>query len=618
MKWTTAHRERTAVRLLRWAPAFLLAALIQLLVLPGCGEAAMSVSVPEEVIRPGLAVVIRYTLPEAGECDLVLRSEEGTEVSVICKGHMARAGENSIFWNGTYNGIPAPEGTWRLCLEKDGASAETPVVIGRMAPYLVGVNAAESSVVTGAEVTVTYFAVAPGILQVLTGDGDSREKVAEKETEAGDGSIAFPVSLPAGQHTLMMVLTDGEGISSAEYPFTVTVLQAEPEEPAADPAAEEKTEEKKEPEQAKEDKIPKTLFTPSHTSPYEGQDPTANYWTTPMDITDEEAVWAALTAPMTVIDNGKGEKAQIILRSEPSAESEGVGSITCETQGVHVLERGEEWSLVECYSSSFHDSAILNWNALVQGYVLTGYLKEVIPNQNLGYVVDKLTQRLYVFRDGHLYSTLLVSTGLSNPRQPYNETRSGEFLMISRVGTFQSDNLVCSLGIRFNKGDLIHEVPHTENADGSSNYKSCESKLGTKASHGCIRVQRKRSPEGVDMAWIWNNYKKNTRLIIWEDWQGRQIEIPSDDSLLYYNPRGGRYYHSQEHCNSVNRAGLTFRSFPYGELDQEPYADLLFCEYCTPALRRAQIEEINRIYAEGGDHDPVMTEARKTCPRSLR
>ena len=204
-----------------------------------------------------------------------------------------------------------------------------------------------------------------------------------------------------------------------------------------------------------------------YTSPYAGQDIGLNYWTMPMDITQEEKIWQVLMAPITVVDAGKGEKAQVIIRSQPDKESDGVGVVTCETQGVHVLERGADWTLIECYSSSFHDSKILNWNTLVQGYVKTEYLKEVTPDQEMGMVIDKLTQRLYLFREGRLFSTLLVSTGLSNRRQPYNETRSGEFLLTSKVGTFASDNLKCAMAIRFNSGDLLHEVPYLLNRDGS-------------------------------------------------------------------------------------------------------------------------------------------------------
>ena len=42
------------------------------------------------------------------------------------------------------------------------------------------------------------------------------------------------------------------------------------------------------------------------------------------------------------------------------------------------------------------------------------------------------------------------------------------------------------------------------------------------------------------------------------------------------------------------------------------------CPACAAPARAGDIEQINRVYAEGGDHDPVMTEARKNCPRKLK
>ena len=50
---------------------------------------------------------------------------------------------------------------------------------------------------------------------------------------------------------------------------------------------------------------PGTKYNPLYTSPYEGTDRTLNGWTVPMDITDGEAVWQALMAPVTVVDDGK-------------------------------------------------------------------------------------------------------------------------------------------------------------------------------------------------------------------------------------------------------------------------------------------------------------------------
>ena len=559
----------------------------------------------EKEIHPWQTTVIHYSVPVTGPCDLLLRAEDGSMVFVVSQGHQANAGRNSLHWNGTHEGREAPEGRWRLCLEQEENAVEVPVTIGEKAPRILGAGMEASVADRGSIAALSFYATAAGSLELT---GPSGAPLARMETEAGQSRMLFPVDLEDGEHLLTLILTDAEGIASQPVSVTLSVRDAaDTPEPTMEPD--------RTPEPSPEPKI----FTPSLGSPWEGQDKAVHYWTVPMDIRDEEAVWKALTAPMTVIDNGKTEKAQIVIRASPSQESEGVGSVTCQTQGVHVLERGEEWSLIECYSSSFHNSPILNWNALVQGYVPTRYLTEVIPDQETGYVIDKLTQRMYIFREGHLFSTLLVSTGLSNKRQPYNETRSGEFLMTSKVGTFRSDNLSCGLAIRFNKGDLLHEVPYILQADGTTrNYRICEPKLGAKASHGCIRVQRKMTPEGVNMAWLWENHQKNIRLMIWEDWQGRQIPLPAEEQKVYYNPRGGSYYHSADHCASVDRADLVFEAFSYGDLDREPYAKLDRCEYCAPPLRKAEIEAINAVYAEGEDHDPVLTQARESCPRPLK
>ncbi len=355
-------------------------------------------------------------------------------------------------------------------------------------------------------------------------------------------------------------------------------------------------------------------FTPSYGSDYGPLPGERNYWTLPMDITDEQAVWEMLTAPITVVDSTKknGEKTQTYLYREPDEDSLKVGVVTCESQGVRVLEtRDDGWSLVECYSSSFHDTQVEAWNILVHGYIKTSRLKEVNPNPSMGIVVDKLTQRMYVFEDGKLLTTLLCSTGLvmwnGSKYQPYNETRSGEFLLMSKVGDLPSDRLVCSYAIRFNSGDCVHEVPHVNNRDGTPNYDNTEPKLGTKCSHGCIRVQRKKTPEGINMHEIYSRLKSGSKVkfVIWEDWQGRQIPIPDDSVTLYYNPEKGSYYHRSSFCYMAPK--VTFQPFSYGQLEEEPFAGLKACPYCVPPRRQADIEAVNAVYAFGGDHDELLT-----------
>ena len=141
-------------------------------------------------------------------------------------------------------------------------------------------------------------------------------------------------------------------------------------------------------------------------------------------------------------------------------------------------------------------------------------------------------------------------------------------------------------------------------------------KLGTKASHGCIRVQRQASPEGVNQKWLWNNYKRNTKILIWEDWQGRQIPVPDSETPLYCVKKRTGNYHTTTRCSGLR--GKRTEELTYGQLEDEAYRKLKPCPLCAAPSRIETIHTINETYAEGGDHDPVMTEARKNCPRKLK
>ena len=321
-------------------------------------------------------------------------------------------------------------------------------------------------------------------------------------------------------------------------------------------------------------------ITPSFRSeePRDGE-PDDTYWDTPMNLDDEEAIWKMLTLPMTVADIDMNK--QMVIYSKPDENSEGIGMLTGQSQGVHVLETLDNgWTKIETYSTSFHDSKVKNFNAFVTGYVPTKKLKTVEVNQNYGIVIDKLTQRLYLFVDGHLVTSLAVSTGKYNPdakkQQPYNETRSGEYLIIyTKTGALIDDEsgMVCNYALKFNAADYIHEVPHRKNNDGSKNYRGFEEILGNRASHGCIRVQSKMNRAGYNMAVLSDMIKKRqdkncVKLVIWEDYQGRQVKIPDDDTPLYYNPKGGSKYHSQDTCVNIKKRYRPLTEFSYGELDE--------------------------------------------------
>ena len=88
------------------------------------------------------------------------------------------------------------------------------------------------------------------------------------------------------------------------------------------------------------------------------------------------------------------------------------GSINGSLAAVHVLGEDEDgWTLIEGMRLLRPaSSADMSRPAL---------LKTVTPNNKYGIIIDKLTQRLYMFIDGKLWSSCAVSTGLPNKDQPY-------------------------------------------------------------------------------------------------------------------------------------------------------------------------------------------------------
>ena len=325
----------------------------------------------------------------------------------------------------------------------------------------------------------------------------------------------------------------------------------------------------------------------------------ACFWRLEMGRMDEAAVWKVLTQPVTVIEGKQREQVRILAEPDEKCKNY-VGVVTCASQAVHVLREEGEWTLIEAYSSSEEDSAVKVFAEQFQGYVKTKRLKTVEVDQHYGLVIDKLQQRLYVFKDGKLFTTMLCSTGFAKDKATlFHETPAGEFLMISWVGGFRAETLWCAYGMRINSGILIHEVPSRQETNKAgetyTSYARCERYLGEKASHGCVRVQRQLTPEGVNAKWLWDNLSRNpcTKVIIWDDLD-RELAYPSDDLLLYYNPNKGENYHSQPTCSLVKDKYEPMTAFRYGELDEKPYKKLSPCPGCAPMPRRDKIDELNK------------------------
>ncbi len=582
-----------------------------LICLPTLAEGELAfVDLPQE-IRPGKLIMISFTATLPDNVDISLVDESGT-ATMLYKDFPAKAGKNNFAFGGMSDNTAFPPGVYKLQAVASDSSASADLTIGLESPVVINVIPSDIQIVPGVPWYISVETNMQGILTVLL---DNQNIIYEGTVNAGVNEIPWDGTVtgmapPPGDYSLVVQLKDSTGYLSNAHFITVTLTDATlgaesmPEDSISlsqdiTNPPEEVMSLSEEPASSQEvtAKPDGTAAAPVEFSPYPSNGE-LNYWTLPMDITNEAAIWEVMMQPITVLDGN--QKSSYKLRASPEDDAEAVGEITYFSQGVRVLETLDNgWSLIEAYSSSFHNSTVKVYGEMVQGYVKTGLLQTKKPSQKMGLIIDKLTQRMYVFKDGKLYTELLISTGLvEDPNKLYTETQAGDYILVSKVGLFMSDNLRCDMAIRFNSGNLIHEVPHTLRADGSRYYDKTEAKLGYKASHGCVRIQRKKSPEGVNMQWIWNNYEKNTRVLIWEDYKGRQIPIPDADTPIYYNPDGGSYYHRVANCLDVREKFLPLTPFNYGQLEESAFASLTRCAACAPPMRESELVAINAAYAE--------------------
>lgn len=546
-----------------------------------------------ETIYPGKAERISLSLPNESVLTLEIWDEGGNKVHTLRDHVTASAGFFTVTFNGMIGQETLAEGIYTLRAVTGSETAEAVFRIGSSAPQIIAVQVKSVNAGETVSLNVDITASTDGRLNALliSPSGDAQPVLAEKVIPAGNSQMQISGLhlLDSGDYSLSLTLTDDSGISSNSYQVSVFLVAPTPKptpkaQPTVRPAAD----------------AAETIA--------------GDYWTMELGNYDWDAIWQVMISPMTII-TGTGKQAErqtYKLRAAPASNAETVGLVTCQTQGVHILETLDSgWTLIEVYNSSYgeaYDSAgkgagFGKTGALVRGYVETSRLDIFTPRTEYGILIDKMTQTLYIITEKGLLSTLLVSTGFATSSQPWNETPAGEFYLSSKVGDFPSGNLVCQYGMRFNNGDILHQVPYIYNEKYDlKDFSACEKYLGEKASHGCIRVQRKSNEDGISMKWIWDNVPTKTKLLIWED-SGRPepfMEYPvSPDTVLYYNPNGGHYYHADQNCSSIKNRFLPLEgSMTYAELDSSEYDALTPCSHCNPPELR--MREIDRINADNG------------------
>jgi len=570
---------------------FFLTLIFLLLPVFALGE-GLGFTVAPESIRPGKAERISISVPADGDADLFLLNENGDAAAVIWQKYPVVQGVNHLTWNGMdENGQAVAEGQYTLQLRMNGESADQAVEIGKESPQLLSVKSSDA-MEDGEKWVLTVNVNMPGTLMVRIklDDGEWHNVIQQaipqgETTLVWDGVTDTGDTLPYGKYTVQVRLFDQEGYGSTARQSTLARVSFVT--PVPVPTATPKP-------------SPKTVI-PSQARTQADE---TNYWTLPMGELNEQAIWDVMMQPMTVIDGNEKEVYQLRKTPNNTKDKNVVGEITYASQGVHVLETLDNgWSLVEAYNSSYgpYCKSRVGFGVtddLIQGYVKTSLLITVKPDPNYGLLVDKDNQTMYIFSDGRIIGTLLVSTGLNNSVQSWNETPSGEFVIISpKMGGFPAGNLWCAYGMRLNGGCAIHQVPYIgdENTPPSrQDFSTTARQLGSKASHGCIRVQKTLNENGQNMEWLWKNMKKYTKVLIWDD-TGRFMYYPDDSTPVYYNPNGGKYYHEDQNCRSVKSRYLPLKGFTYADLDVEPFASLQPCPSCVQkVLRKNAIDAINR------------------------
>ncbi len=589
-------------------PLLLAALLLPLMALAD----SLSFTAAPETLRPGKTERISFSAPQSGKASIYLMTQSGKKAALVREGMNALEGVNHLTWDGLdLSGEPVAAGTYLLTLQLNGETCQQGIQIGEESPQILSVQAdIDYDLPWGWRFTVNVNMAGTLTLRADLGNGQWATGL-ETKVSAGENAFSwdgmadgqlpqigeFPVQLTltdrsgfAGTTQQIFLLQSGNGENEgAPAPTPAPAAQSADIQSAESPAAMQTAA-----PAANHEVIPSAVTTRADEF---------NYWTLPMgmDAATEAEIWEVLMQPMTVIDGNQREVYRLRKTPDKSTKRDNVvGEITYASQGVHVLETLDNgWTLVEAYNSSYGPDCTSRpgygvTDDRIQGYVQTSLLKTIQPKTDYGLVIDKLEQKMYIFSEGKCIGELLVSTGLNNAKQSWNETPSGEFVMISRMGGFPAGNLWCDYGMRVNGGCAIHEVPYIGNADtpaSQRDYSSQVKLLGSKASHGCIRVQKAANEQGQNIKWLWNNIKVNTKVIIWDD-TGRLIHYPSDDTKIYYNPNNGKNYHEDQYCDKVKDRYLPLTEITYGELNTT-YSYLTPCSGCAQIKTKAEIDALN-------------------------
>lgn len=234
----------------------------------------------------------------------------------------------------------------------------------------------------------------------------------------------------------------------------------------------------------------------------------------PADGATDEEIWACMQQPLTVVDLKSTSHQK--LYAEPSTASASLGTIHGQSQGVQILSAPQDgWVKVGAYN---HEDG--SWT---EGYVQEDRLMTLPAESDYGLLLDKRTQTLAVFYQGTRIAEMKVSTGKVEKNKLYQETAAGAFFTLEHMSDFSLSGYQYDYVIRYDGGNLLHQCGY-RNTQEWKDFTTQGAQLGSKASHGCVRIQNDAGESGVNAYWLWTRLPYHSKLLILDDLEARQQE----------------------------------------------------------------------------------------------
>ncbi|MBQ7849013.1 MAG: CapA family protein [Clostridia bacterium] len=230
-------------------------------------------------------------------------------------------------------------------------------------------------------------------------------------------------------------------------------------------------------------------------------------------MSDEE-IWAVMQQPSVVADLKKQD--QHLTIREGKGKGKELGTVHGQSQAMQVFEVDDGYARVGAWNHESGD--------YVEGWVRVSDLMVVTPNKEYGLLIDKVTQTMTVYHQGRAIDTFPISTGLAAEKRLIRETAAGAFLTVDRIGNFESDGYSYDHPIRYDGGNLIHQMGY-DTVGTKHDFSDHTPLLGAKASHGCIRVSNVPSEgAGINAYWLYTHLPYHTRVILLDDPEARQLQ----------------------------------------------------------------------------------------------